>query len=296
MQIWLWLRPDGFHGIAVKWRENGRYERKPDQYYFHGIHHPQKKNWTSKGGEYTVKTMVTTSWLKTSQKKNHIICCDVYTDSNDCRRDPQRWRGEFIGGKNLLLHAGTSDKTGFRHVINGRNAAWVKMQINTVLFPQGNLCQHGYRKRMIYIAQRFKGARDQPWWKSSATTPSRKRLIIVRLCWKRLPLFGSNKPTNGRKTPQFRDERMFPWPMVVRFARPGTNLRSNFTSPESDERYNDYERAAGCERPYWCYYHDEASIKSIKVSKSFSTSRGTPSINRGLKYSLFSEITSTSSV
>ena len=173
-------------------------ERKPDQYYFlrnTSIRNRKKELNQLKGGEYTVKTIVTTELIKDIAEKNHIICYDVYTGFKWIADVIRKEGGEkFIGGGEESfgympgsIYPGQKDGVSATSSYLAEIAAWVKMQNKTrYLFPQGNLRQIRIltREDDLYRAQRFKrGARDQSHdGRLPPQHPEGKRSIIVRLC------------------------------------------------------------------------------------------------------------------
>lgn len=169
MQIWLWLVTGWDRiGIAVK-NDAGEWTllngNQTNIIFTEYIIRRKKELNQLKGGEYTVKTIVTTELIKDIAEKNHIICYDVYTGFKWIADVIRKEGGEkFIGGGEesfgYMPGAFTRDKDGVSATsLMAEIAAWVKMQNKTLYsFPQGNLCQIRIlaRENDLYRAQRFK--------------------------------------------------------------------------------------------------------------------------------------------
>ena len=122
-----------------------------------------------KGGEYTVKTIVTTELIKDIAEKNHIICYDVYTGFKWIADVIRKEGGEkFIGGGEesfgYMPGAFTRDKDGVSATsLMAEIAAWVKMQNKTLYsFLKEIYAKYGFsQERMIYIVRKgLSGAQE----------------------------------------------------------------------------------------------------------------------------------------
>ena len=122
-----------------------------------------------KGGEYTVKTIVTTELIKDIAEKNHIICYDVYTGFKWIADIIRKEGGEkFIGGGEesfgYMPGAFTRDKYGVSATsLMAEIAAWVKMQNKTLYsFLKEIYAKYGFsQERMIYIVRKgLSGAQE----------------------------------------------------------------------------------------------------------------------------------------
>jgi phosphoglucomutase len=122
-----------------------------------------------KGGEYTVKTIVTTELIKDIAEKNHIICYDVYTGFKWIADIIRKEGGEkFIGGGEesfgYMPGAFTRDKDGVSATsLMAEIAAWVKMQNKTLYsFLKEIYAKYGFsQERMIYIVRKgLSGAQE----------------------------------------------------------------------------------------------------------------------------------------
>lgn len=114
------------------------------------------------GGEYTVKTIVTTELIKDIAEKNNIICYDVYTGFKWIADVIRKEGGEkFIGGGEesfgYMPGAFTRDKDGVSATsLMAEIAAWVKMQGKTIYtFLKEIYAKYGFsQERMIYIVRK----------------------------------------------------------------------------------------------------------------------------------------------
>ena len=122
-----------------------------------------------KGGEYTVKTIVTPELIKDIAEKNHIICYDVYTGFKWIADVIRKEGGEkFIGGGEesfgYMPGAFTRDKDGVSATsLMAEIAAWVKMQNKTLYsFLKEIYAKYGFsQERMIYIVRKgLSGAQE----------------------------------------------------------------------------------------------------------------------------------------
>lgn len=115
-----------------------------------------------KGGEYTVKTIVTTELIKDIAEKNNIICYDVYTGFKWIADVIRKEGGEnFIGGGEesfgYMPGAFTRDKDGVSATsLMAEIAAWVKLQNKTIYtFLKEIYAKYGFsQERMIYIVRK----------------------------------------------------------------------------------------------------------------------------------------------
>ena len=121
------------------------------------------------GGEYTVKTIVTTELIKEIAEKNNIICYDVYTGFKWIADVIRKEGGEkFIGGGEesfgYMPGAFTRDKDGVSATsLMAEIAAWTKMQHKTLYsFLKEIYAKYGFsQEKMIYIVRKgISGAQE----------------------------------------------------------------------------------------------------------------------------------------
>jgi len=114
-----------------------------------------------KGGEYTVKTIVSSELIKDIAEKNQIICHDVYTGFKwiaDAIRqhDPNKFIGGGEESFGFMPGAFTRDKDGVSSTsLMAEIAAWNKMQGRTLYtFLKEIYMKYGFsQERMIYIVR-----------------------------------------------------------------------------------------------------------------------------------------------
>lgn len=114
------------------------------------------------GGDYTIKTIVTTDLIKTIAQKNNIECYDVYTGFKWIaalirKKDPDKFIGGGEESFGYMPGAFTRDKDGVSAAsLMAEIAAWTKMNGKTIYtFLKEIYAKYGFsQERMIYIVRK----------------------------------------------------------------------------------------------------------------------------------------------
>lgn len=121
------------------------------------------------GGEYTIKTIVTSELVKTIAEQNHVICYDVYTGfkwiADMVRRlDPDKFIGGGEESFGYMPGSFTRDKDGVSSAsLMAEIAAWCRTQDKSIYtFLKEIYVQYGFsQERMIYIVRKgVQGAQE----------------------------------------------------------------------------------------------------------------------------------------